>query len=318
LKYIFVWIAILVFLIILVPLSLNIAFVSDVAGDRNGENTMDIDVYFALEDKVKTMPSEEYILGVLMAEMPAEFELEALKAQAVAARTYMAQKVKFSAATAEHRGGEICTDSTHCQAYISVEDAKKKWGKNASLYYKKCKNAVKSTEGVIAVFNGEPIKAVFHAYASGRTEDAEDVWGSKVEYLKSVDSPGDKLAPKFETEVEVSLEEFKDKLTKAYNVDFSDRLIGDINRSEGGAVTKIEIGNKTLKGTEIRTLFSLRSGCFDIVTSDDNIVFKVKGYGHGVGMSQYGANYYAKKGYKYEEILSKYYSGIDFDKISKE
>lgn len=317
-KYIFVWIAISALLIIFVPLCLNVAFVGDSGGGKTDEGTGDIDVYFALEDKVKTMSEEDYILGVLMAEMPAEFEVEALKAQAVAARTYMWEKVKNPDAVPMHNGGEICTDSSHCQAYISIEEAKNKWGKNASLYLKKCKNAVKETQGIIAVYENEPIKAVFHAYASGRTEDAEDVWGSEVAYLKSVESPGDELAPKFETEVEVSLEDFKEKLASKYGVDFSERLIGGITRSNGGAVSEIEVGNKSIKGTEIRTLFGLRSASFDIIPCEKSVVFKVKGYGHGVGMSQYGANYCAKQGMDYREILCKYYSGIDFASISKE
>ncbi|MBQ8587823.1 MAG: stage II sporulation protein D [Clostridia bacterium] len=301
-------------LVILFPICLNASFLSAVKDEEDLGGDI-IDVYFASFDEVIDMPREDYILGVLMAEMPAEFELEALKAQAVAARTYLAQKISTSSSDGRHKGGDICTDSSHCQAYVSEKDAKEKWGKNASLYFEKCKNAVKSTKGVIAVYNGEPIKAVFHAYAGGKTENAEDVWGSDVAYLKSVASPGDEYAPKFHTEAEFSIDEFKGKLAESHGVNFTDSLIGDISRSEGGAVLSIELGDKVLKGSEVRTVFGLRSSSFDIIPCEDTVVFKVTGYGHGVGMSQYGANYYAKNGDSYMEILKKYYSGIDFATI---
>ncbi len=310
-KYIFSWIAFLLSITILFPLCLNVSFLSGLKDDDEFGGGH-IDVYFADADKVENMDIEEYILGVLMAEMPAEFELEALKAQAVAARTYLAEKMNTDSLRDEHKGGDICTDSSHCQAYICEKDAREKWGKNASLYFEKCKNAVESTDGVIAVYNGEPIKAVFHAYASGRTENAGDVWGSDVAYLKSVASPGDEAAPKFRTEAEFSIEDFKAKLSQAHDIDFSNKLIGEVSRSEAGTVLAIELGNKVLKGSEVRTVFGLRSSCFDIIPDEDSVVFKVTGYGHGVGMSQYGANYYAKNGDNYMEILKKYYSGIDF------
>jgi len=311
LKYIFSWIAFFVLLIILFPMCLNVSFLSKIKGDEELGGDM-INVYFDSADKLIVMPREEYILGVLMAEMPAEFEVEALKAQAVAARTYLVQKLSSASFDDRHNGGDVCTDSSHCQAYVSEKDAKEKWGKNASLYFKKCKNAVKSTEGVIAVYNGEPIKAVFHACAGGRTENASDVWGSDVAYLKSVASPGDEYAPKFRTEAEFSTDEFKAKLKESHGIDFTDRFIGNISRSEGGAVLSIELGDKVLKGSDVRMVFGLRSSSFDIIPCEESVVFKVTGYGHGVGMSQYGANYYAKNGDNYMEILKKYYSDIDF------
>ncbi len=315
-KYFFGWVAFFAFLIILLPLCINMRF----SDERSVEDFLggdDIQVYFASEDRVVSMKTEEYIRGVLMAEMPAEFELEALKAQAVAARTYMAEKIVGESEDKEHRGAQVCTDSSHCQAYITDEEAKDKWGKNASLYFKKCKNAVKETSGVIAVYNNEPIKAVFHSVSGGRTENASDVWGGELVYLKSVSSPGEENAPKYKTEAEYSLDEFKKRLTKEYNTDFSKGLLGEITRTEGGSVKTIEIGNCVLKGTDVRRIFDLSSADFEIVINEDIVVFKVTGYGHGVGMSQYGANYYAKEGLDYKEILKKYYSGIDFAKLGE-
>ncbi len=311
-KYIFFWIAILTVLIILLPLCLNAAFVDGDKQNIQAKTGAETDVYLASADKVVTMDREEYILGVLMAEMPAEFELEALKAQAVAARTYMAQKMNSEGDKDKHKGASVCTDSSHCQAYVSEEEAKAKWGKNASLYFEKCKKAVSETRDIIAVYKGEPIKAVFHAIAGGRTENAGDVWGTDVAYLKSVESKGDDLAPKYETSVEIPMDKFKQTLSKECGVSFDGGIIGEVTRSEGGAVATVCIGDKVIKGTQLRTLFSLRSAYFDIIPCENSIVFNVRGYGHGVGMSQYGANYCAKEGMTYDKILTKYYSGIEF------
>ena len=311
-KHIIIWIVVLAVVTIGLPLCLNLKFTSYNDTDRTGSR--DIDVYFVAEDKVGKMDFEEYILCVLMAEMPASFEKEALKAQSVAARTYTLEKSMANKNIPDHKGADICTDSTHCQAYISKDDAKKKWGKDYNKYLKKCTEAVNETEGLVAMYNNEPIKAVFHAFASGKTENASDVWGADVGYLKSVDSPGDSTAPKFETEKEVTVEEFKEIISSDQKVDFSDNIIGKTTYTVGGAVDKIKIGNKEFKGTKIRQLFSLRSACFTVTTHEDKIVFNVKGYGHGVGMSQYGANYYAKEGLGFKEILKKYYSGIEIVK----
>ncbi len=310
-KYFLIWLAILCFLIILFPLCLNVSFHSG-RNEKNAGEQDRTDVYLVSDDKVVTMNTEDYIRGVLMAEMPAEFEEEALKAQAVAARTYMVQKRSVNTDKSVHKGADVCTDPSHCQAYVKDSEADKKWGKNASLYFKKCKNAVESTQGIIAVHENEPIKAVFHSISGGRTENAEDVWGSEVAYLKSVESPGEESAPKYRTKVTVTLDEFKTKLKEAYGVDFSPGLVGETVRSEGGNVLTIEVGNKILKGTDIRKTFSLASSDFEVSAEGDKVIFSVLGYGHGVGMSQYGANHYAKEGYDYKQILKTYYQGIEF------
>ncbi len=313
-KYFFIWLAFFAFSIVLLPMVLNMNF-TNIKDNEKQYKGSDIRVYFSSEDKTVKMASEDYIRGVLMAEMPAEFELEALKAQAVAARSYMAEKAKNMADDNVHPDADVCTDSSHCQAYTSDTDAKKKWGKNASLYFEKCKNAVDSTSGVVAVFNNEPIKAVFHSVSGGKTENASDVWGGSVAYLKSVSSPGEENAPKYESTVKISLDEFKSKLKKDAGVSFKKGDIGKTVRTEGGGVKSIEIGGKEVKGTQIRSIFGLNSSDFEIDINDDTVIFRVTGYGHGVGMSQYGANYCAKQGMNYKEILQKYYSGITFAKL---
>ncbi len=316
LKYFFVWLAFFAFVIILLPLCISVKF-KDTRREDYQLGGSEIEVYFPIEDKVISMGTEEYIKGVLMAEMPAEFELEALKAQAVAARTYMMEKALNAGGADEHKGAYVCTDSSHCQAYITDEDASRRWNKNASLYLEKCKTAVEDTRGVIAVYNNEPIKAVFHSVSAEKTEDAADVWGSPVDYLKSVSSPGGETAPKYKTQAEFTVDEFKTMLLKEYDIEFLGELIGGVTRSEGGSVKSVKVGNKTIKGTDIRRIFSLSSAKFDILHENDKIKFAVSGYGHGVGMSQYGANHYAKEGLGYKEILKKYYTGIDFARIDE-
>lgn len=254
------------------------------------------------------MKLEEYITGVVAAEMPADFHTEALKAQAVAARTYLEKKQECS----NHTGSDICTDSDHCQAFKSVDDLKQQWGVSFKKYYNKISSAVHTTKGEIAVYNGEPISAVFHSTSSGRTENASDVWGNSRPYLVSVDSSIDTKSPKFASAKTVSLDEFK-KTVKEKNpaVSFENELISGITTTEGGAVDKVTIGGVVFSGVDVRELFSLNSANFIIDIIGNDVIFDVRGYGHGVGLSQYGAQFMAESGSSYKEILKKYYSGID-------
>jgi len=314
LKFIFCWVAFFTFSTVVFPLGIN-RFLTDNTTKKHDETESKTNVYFTKSDKVLKMDTEDYILGVLMAEMPAEFELEALKAQCVAARTYLYNKTFLNEEYPGHRGATVCTDSAHCQSFVTKEDAMKKWGKNASLYLEKCKKAVEETKGVIAQYDNKPINAVFHAYASGKTENASDVWGGSVSYLKSVESPGDISAPEFLSSKTVLESEFMTLMQNEYGCDFQNEFIGDVIRTEGGSVDKILIGNQYIRGVDIRKTFGLKSACFDVVKEGDKVIFNVKGYGHGVGLSQYGANYYAKQGMKYDEILKKYYTGISIVKV---
>lgn len=303
-KYIIFWVAFLMIFLVVFPIML---FVPKTVNDNKKD--IGVSVLFHETGEVKNMMLEEYLFGVLMAEMPAKFEIEALKSQAVAARTYTLNKIKSQSVSAEHNGADICTDFSHCQAYVSKEQYQKS-NKNASENLKKFKKAISTTSGEIVVYNNEPIKAVFHSTSSGKTENASDVWDGDVPYLVSVESPGEELSPSYKSEVVKSVDEFKDAF-KNYNVNFGKSLIGKIKRSESGAVKTIEIGDKTFKGTQLRTIFGLRSACFEVKVSGEKITFYVTGNGHGVGMSQYGANYLASNGYDYKEILKKYYSGVE-------
>lgn len=285
-----------------------------------------IKVYISSEDRVAEMPLEEYLKGVVAAEMPAEFELEALKAQAVAARTYAYGRMKKIYVPKEdtHKGADICTDFAHCQAWVSEEEARKKWGIfKASRYWSKIEKAVDETAGILLIYDGKIINPVFHANSGGKTENAEDVWaGSNAPYLRSVVSNGEEASAQYKYTVSINIEDFVSTLKKEYpDIKLNEKdVLSDIeilDYTEGNRVKTMRIGNIELKGTEFRKLFSLRSANFTIEKGDKNTLrITTIGNGHGVGMSQWGANYLAKNGGVFEEILKYYYQGIDFTTIS--
>ncbi len=280
-----------------------------------------VQVLLADTGEVREFPLEEYIEGVVAAEMPASYDGEALKAQAVAARTYtLYKKLHGGSGIESHKGADVCTDYHHCKAYSSDEKLRQNWGENYDTYRAKIHEAVSGTAGEILVYGGEPINAVFHAISSGRTENVSEVWGGELPYLKSVESEGDALADGYESTARFSMEEFYTILESAgCPVDReADRgsIVSGLARTEGGSVASIRFFGTELRGTKVRTLFSLRSANFELAFEGEEAVFTVKGYGHGVGMSQQGANYMAKNGYLYKDILTKYYTGTEIVKKS--
>ena len=248
---------------------------------------------------------EEYIIGVVAGEMPASFEVDALKAQAIAARSYALSKI--NTATTSY---DLLTDVTN-QVYITTTDMQKKWGSDYEYYYNRIKDAVLETKDLVMEYDGEVISAYYFAMSNGYTEDASLVFGETHDYLESVDSTWDENVKNFEVTTTFSKEEFCEKLS----LDCSNIAIENIVRSATNRVNSITINNQEFKGTKIRSLLNLRSTDFDIDITD-KVTITTKGYGHGVGMSQYGANEMAKKGYTYEEILNYYYKGIDIVKIN--
>ena len=253
---------------------------------------------------------EDYITGVVAAEMPASFEAEALKAQAVAARTYAKRRID---------AGNTLDDmiKNGGQAYNSVEDMKNKWKDSFDENYSRIKNAVEETKGEIMVYDGEPILAVFHAISSGKTETAGNVWSNDEPYLKSVESPMDTEAQNFTAEVSIPLNTVISKLQEKHPelAVTKGNLVAQtqiIERSESGYIKTIQIGNVVFTGREVRELLGLRSSDFTLRQDGDSIIFTTKGYGHGAGMSQYGANALAQEGKDYHEILKYYYTGISF------
>ena len=258
-----------------------------------------ITVYDNERKEVVEMELEEYVWRALANEMPALFHIEALKAQAVAIRSYTLSKTPSDA----HNGALVCTDYKHCAAYLKDEKS------IDEKYIKLYKKAANDTKGEILLYENKPANAVFHAMSSGRTENASDVWGKSVPYLVSVDSASDKSEEGFETIVSFNA----DVLQKKLGVASSD--IGEIVSSEAGGVKTIEIGGKSFKGSEIRTLLNLRSCAFKAENKQGIITFTVHGYGHGVGMSQRGANACAQAGMGYKDILLKYYKGVSLAKV---
>ena len=257
------------------------------------------------------MNIEEYLCGVLSGEMPSDFNIEALKAQAVAARTYVMYNKENQ--TSKHKGSAVCTDYTHCQEYKSYEALKElkgeEWIKNS---YPIIKQAVNETKGHIIAYDGEPILPLYFSTSSGKTENSEEVFSAEYPYLRSVDSPYDKYAPKYASTLKISNKDFVSKLKNTYSdINIIENNLSSqikiLNRSDGGSVEKIKLGNKELTGRDIRNILNLNSANFEIKFDTNSLDFVVKGYGHGVGMSQWGAQGMAEEGYKYYEILSHYY-----------
>ena len=268
----------------------------------------------ALDDgSVLTLGLDQYLWRVVAAEMPASFEPEALKAQAAAARTYTLSKLGRT--VENHPDADVCTDITCCQAYIDPDQAAANWGDSAAAYTAKITAAVSETDGMAILYDGQPIQAVFFSSAAGRTVDAVEVWGNSVPYLTSVDSPEGEEVPNYHSTATFSLDDFKSKLLGKYpEADLSGDPAGwfqNLTPNSAGGVETIDVGGVTVSGGALRTLFGLRSTSFTVAASADGVTFSVTGYGHGVGMSQYGANALAKEGKTYDEILKWYYTGVE-------
>ena len=262
-----------------------------------------------MDGKVREFELEEYLFGVVAGEMPADFHIEALKAQAVAARTYILNKA--SQKDPDHPNADVCTDPTHCKAYLTDAEIDEKFGADwKDKYAEKILKSIYETKGEIAVYNGEPIEAVFHSMGSGKTENAKDVWGGDVPYLVSADSPGDELSPNFYSEITVSKNEFCSAVSAQTGKDCA-AYIGNIEYNDTGSVKTIDLGGEKFSGTQARSMFSLPSTNFTVEDIGDAFLFHTKGKGHGVGMSQYGAEYYAENGMNYKDILKLYYKGIE-------
>lgn len=213
------------------------------------------------------------------------------------------------------KGADISDSPDTHQGYIDDEKMKKKWGEHYEEYKKKVGDAVNEVLGQVIVCGGKPILAAYHCISSGVTEDAKSLWGEEIPYLKSVKSPGDMLSPEFKTVVKVTKAEFAEAVKGLKDItldeDTPEKWIGDISATAGGTVASIQIGSEVFTGLAVRDAFHLRSPCFTVAYGEGTFTFTVKGYGHGVGMSQYGADYMARQGNTYVEILKHYYTGVD-------
>ncbi len=245
---------------------------------------------------------EEYLIGVVAAEMPASFNLEALKSQAIVARTYTLKLLESK---------RTITDDVSTQVYKDNAELKNMWGNSYNTYYNKIKNAVSSTSGLCITYNGSLIDAVYHSTSNGYTEDSVKVWGNDIPYLKTVTSPWDTSASSYLRENTISY----DKIRTVLGINFdSSSIIEIISKDESGRISNIKFGDKVLTGVETRNLLGLRSADFDFTMADVGVLFTTRGYGHGVGMSQYGANGMANSGYSYDKIIKYYYSGVNIVK----
>ncbi len=280
-----------------------------------------IKVYDIKTKEVVTVDLEEYIKEVVAAEMPAKFNMEALKAQAVAARTFSIFRLeKYKNGHPDHQQAALCT-GIHCQAHLSKEELRKSHGENWMYeYWDKIEEAVESTKGEILTYDGKMIEPLFHSTSGGMTENSEDVFVSAVPYLRAVSSPYEDGAPRLKALVKISVQEFIQKIRGEYpNVNITKENLSQkvklINKSEGGRVKQLMIDNEVVSGRDIRRIFSLNSTNFEIVMRGDVMEITTIGYGHGVGMSQWGANGMGNNGSSYKEILYHYYTGVKIMKL---
>ncbi|WMT43621.1 stage II sporulation protein D [Paenibacillus sp. D2_2] len=282
-------------------------------------------VYLTHTGKVETLPLEEYVTGVLAAEMPADFELAALKAQAIAARTFIVRRLAASDTSGVPSGNADVNDTVEHQAYVS-SDSLRAWendGRGEDL--QKLQQAASLTRGIIMTYQGQPITAAFFSSSGGYTENSEDYWSDQVPYLRSVSSPWDsKLDPHNQETAQISVNELFSKLgqsapalpTTGRQGAPIPKLFQVLSVTTGGSVKDIRIGDKTYSGREVREKLELRSSQFNMVLDGAEVKITTYGSGHGVGMSQWGANGMAKQGYTTTQILKHYYTGISFNQVS--
>ena len=274
-------------------------------GNQDNINTYSSNIIVTIYRKngsILNIEMEEYLIGVVAAEMPASFNTEALKAQAIIARTYALKSIERN---------KLLTDTVSTQAYIDTYEMQLKWGGDYNLYYNKIKEAVNSTEGLIITYNNELIDAVYFANSNGYTEDSKEVWGNTIPYLKSVESPYDINTTRYKKNTFITYEEASNIL--GFNID-QNVSIYNILRNESNRVTSITINDKTYTGIEFRNLFKLNSADFEIEKNEFGLNITTYGYGHGVGMSQYGANGMANNGYGFDSIIKYYYKGVSIEK----
>ena len=265
----------------------------------------------AVSGNIDVVDAETYVLGAVCSEMPATFHLEALKAQAVSARTWAVYQQLWQKKhpSAELDGADFQADPLNWKGYVTEEQARERFGEKFDEYWSLLTRAVKETEGQILCHDGQPIAAAYHAISAGKTEAAQYVWGSELAYLQAVDSRGDELAPGFEESRSVTDAEIK-TIFSAATLEASPTSWLEIQeRSPSGYVTEIQVGDLLLRGQDFRTALALRSSHFTIVREEGGFRITTKGYGHGAGLSQYGADFMARQGKNHAEILAHFYQG---------
>ena len=292
---------------------------SDSTKNTDSDTTEESVITVFLSDTKKnlTVSEFEYVCGSVAAEMPLMYHEEALKAQAIACYTN-SLRLKNSKNKSGLNGADISDNPTTHQGYLTREERREKWGDDYQKYESKLETIVKAVEGEYLTYDGEYCLCAFSAICTGTTESAENVWGEKIPYLVSVKSSGDTLSPQYSSTNTFTKSQFI-SIMKDLGVSINSKtnledIIGKSKTSKAGTVLKIEINKKSLTGEQMRSAFSLRSSAFKITATENEVIFKVSGYGHGVGMSQYGADYMARQGSTYDEILKHYYKGVNLEK----
>lgn len=297
----------------------------------------EVAVYLHGTSSLGRMSLEEYVRGVVAAEMPASFNVESLKAQAVAARTYVVGRMRSLGGRGcdRHPEADVCTDPTHCQGWLSDDELTRKWGYLDYLVYRrKVSEAVEATGGIILTYEGRAIDPVYHANSGGVTENSEDVWTVSVPYLRSVTTAYEKGSPHYRDTFSFTVADIErllgiDLVEKRETVEVIDgheikvveqgnispESVEIVDQSENGHVRLVRLGDSLFLGSEVRQRLGLPSARFTVDTLPDRLIVMTIGYGHGVGMSQYGADRMAENGYDYQEILRHYYTGVQLAKL---
>lgn len=274
------------------------------------ENTLEVSIERAESEEVEKVPLEQYVISVVASEMPADFNEEALKAQSVAARTYIIQHLNQ-----QDDPEAIITDSTEHQVYKNEVELQEQWGEDFGWRMDKIKSAVLATEGEVITYNDEPITPTFFSMSNGYTEDAEAYWGNELPYLKSVESKWESELPNFQEQEIFSYDELSEKLDIPIQV--GQKVDLSMSRTNSNRVAELKIDEQTFSGKDIREKLALRSSDFSIKQQNNHFVFTTKGYGHGVGMSQYGANGMAEDGKTYKNILNHYYQDVEINPLQE-
>ncbi|MPQ42545.1 stage II sporulation protein D [Clostridium tarantellae] len=296
-------------------LNINLQYIKDLDIDLEK-----VKVFISKKNKVEEISLEEYVLGVVSSEMPASFEREALIAQAILARTFVLSKKLNPCKKAN--GADIC-DSVHCQAYTNAKEKEKSLNKNNNGLFNKISEAIKECESMVLSYNEVLVRyPQYFSTSSGRTEDAKSVFAMDIPYLKSVESLGEEISPKYNEVFTFSLNDFIKKFNSKYsNSNLNTKNISNniqiISKNPGGTINELKIGGVSIKGTEFRYMYGLNSANFNIIVDKNKVIIECFGYGHAVGMSQWGANVMAKNKKNHKEILQHYYTGCEVIPINQ-
>ena len=328
-KKIIIYIVLVIGICFIIPIFLTVKFKTEEKQIEEEKVILDVEKYgysdfgtikllHKATSEVEEVDLDNYVTSVVSAEIPVNYDIEAIKAQSVATRTYTIYKIIHGS---KHENADICDDASCCQAWISREDRIKKWGENGIDNMNKIIQAVNATVGEVITYEGQIINAFFHSNSGGKTETVSNVWGgTDLPYLKSVETAGEEGYTQYSSEVSFTKEELLNKLKENYSdieINFNDsESIKILEYTDGDRIKTIRLGNKELSGVEARRIFGLKSANFEVVIDNDKVTFKVTGNGHGVGMSQTGADALAKQGKTYKEILSHFYTGIEITKFN--